>query len=241
MTAQRLLLTEEQRDLINAVRDVARSMDFRRNSIKYMDGTYPEANLKALAKIGVLGMSIPEEYGGTNLRVFENTAFPVDVARNQIVFEALNWEADYLFFCDCDHQFEPDTVARLLARAINCGNRGDSAEPCNDCPSCRQGVSGSSLDIIEMDGASNNGVDEVRALIEAAQYRPSKGRFKVYIIDEVHQLSRPAFNALLKILEEPPSHVKFIMATTEVHKLPETVLSRCQRYDFRRLSGHHDG
>jgi DNA polymerase III subunit gamma/tau len=128
------------------------------------------------------------------------------------------------------------TIARLLARAINCTNRGDTAEPCNECPSCKAALAGSSLDLIEIDGASNSGVEEVRDLIEAAQYRPSKGRFKVYIIDEVHQLSRHAFNALLKTLEEPPSHVKFIMATTEVHKLPATILSRCQRYDFRRLT-----
>jgi len=128
------------------------------------------------------------------------------------------------------------TIARLLARSINCTNRGEGAEPCNQCPSCKQNLVGSSLDIIEIDGASNNGVEEVRDLIEAAQYRPSTGRFKVYIIDEVHQLSKAAFNALLKTLEEPPSHVKFIMATTEVHKLPATVLSRCQRYDFRRLT-----
>ncbi len=133
------------------------------------------------------------------------------------------------------------TIARLLARAINCTNRGDTAEPCNECPSCRQSIAGSSLDIIEIDGASNTGVDDVRELIEAAQYRPSAGRFKVYIIDEVHQLSKPAFNALLKTLEEPPSHVKFVMATTEVHKLPQTVLSRCQRYDFRRLSDEEIG
>jgi DNA polymerase-3 subunit gamma/tau len=129
------------------------------------------------------------------------------------------------------------TIARLLARAINCTNRDpESAEPCNECPSCKGSLAGSSLDIIEIDGASNNSVDEVRDLIEAAQYRPSKGRFKVYIVDEVHQLTKSAFNALLKTLEEPPSHVKFIMATTEAHKLPATVLSRCQRYDFRRLT-----
>ncbi|HXC52963.1 MAG TPA: DNA polymerase III subunit gamma/tau [Candidatus Limnocylindrales bacterium] len=133
------------------------------------------------------------------------------------------------------------TIARLLARAINCTNRGENAEPCNQCPSCLQNLSGSSMDIIEIDGASNNGVDEVRDLIESAQYRPSSGRFKVYIIDEVHQLSKSAFNALLKTLEEPPSHVKFIMATTEVHKLPPTVLSRCQRYDFKRLSDDEIG
>lgn len=139
------------------------------------------------------------------------------------------------------------TVARILARALNCesprvaagtkveeGARG--TEPCNECPSCKQVLSGASVDVIEIDGASNNGIDEVRALIEASQYRPATGRYRIYIIDEVHQLSKPAFNALLKTLEEPPDHVKFILATTEVHKVLETVLSRCQRYDFRRLS-----
>ncbi len=126
------------------------------------------------------------------------------------------------------------TVARLLARSLNCTAR-QGAEPCNECPSCRGILAGSSVDVIEIDGASNRGIDEVRALIESSQYRPASSPFKVYIIDEVHQLSRDAFNALLKTLEEPPSHVKFVMATTESHKLPATILSRCQRYDFRRL------
>ncbi len=127
------------------------------------------------------------------------------------------------------------TVARLLARALNCQG-GNGAEPCNQCSPCEQNLAGSAIDVIEIDGASNRGIDEVRSLIEAAQYRPAQGRFKVYIVDEVHQLTREAFNALLKTLEEPPEHVKFIMATTEAQKLPPTVLSRCQRYDFRRIS-----
>jgi DNA polymerase-3 subunit gamma/tau len=127
------------------------------------------------------------------------------------------------------------TVARLLARALNCTER-KGAEPCNECSSCTQILAGSSVDVLEIDGASNRGIDEVRTLIEAAAYRPAGGRYRVYIIDEVHQLTREAFNALLKILEEPPSHVKFVFATTEPHKLPQTVLSRCQRYDFRRLT-----
>jgi DNA polymerase-3 subunit gamma/tau len=126
------------------------------------------------------------------------------------------------------------TVARLLARALNCKNR-NGAEPCNECDSCTAISSGSSVDVIEIDGASNRGIDEVRSLIGASAYRPAIGPFRIYIIDEVHQLTKEAFNALLKTLEEPPSHVKFIMATTEVHKLPATVLSRCQRYDFRRI------
>jgi len=126
------------------------------------------------------------------------------------------------------------TVARLLARALNCKNR-QGAEPCNECDSCTAALDGSSVDVIEIDGASNNSVDQVRDLIARLPYRPALGPYRIYIIDEVHQLSTSAFNALLKTLEEPPSHVKFIMATTEVHKLPQTVLSRCQRYDFRRI------
>jgi len=126
------------------------------------------------------------------------------------------------------------TVARLLARSLNCKNR-QGAEPCNECPSCRSILTGASVDVIEIDGASNRGIEEVRDLIENSQYRPASSPFKIYIIDEVHQLTREAFNALLKTLEEPPPHVKFVMATTEAHKLPATILSRCQRYDFRRL------
>ncbi len=129
------------------------------------------------------------------------------------------------------------TVARLLARALNCQVRTKEkpGEPCNECSSCTQILENRSVDVIEIDGASNGSVEQVRGIVEAVSYRPAIGPYRIYIIDEVHQLSKEAFNALLKTLEEPPSHVKFIMATTEVHKLPATVLSRCQRYDFRRL------
>jgi DNA polymerase-3 subunit gamma/tau len=127
------------------------------------------------------------------------------------------------------------TVARLLAKALNCTAR-NGAEPCNECPSCTAIIKGSSVDVIEIDGASNRKIEDIRELIENSQYSPAGSRFKVYIIDEVHQLTKDAFNALLKTLEEPPAHCKFIMATTEAHKLMPTVLSRCQRYDFRRLS-----
>ncbi len=127
------------------------------------------------------------------------------------------------------------TVARLLARALNCAAR-KGAEPCNECASCKQSLAGSSVDVLEIDGASNGGIDQVRALIDATAYRPAASPYRIYIIDEVHQVSREAFNALLKILEEPPAHVKFVMATTDVQKVPATVLSRCQRYDFRRLT-----
>ena len=127
------------------------------------------------------------------------------------------------------------TTARIFAKALNCEN-GPTADPCNKCPSCLEITQGSSLDILEIDGASNRGIDEIRNLRENVKFSPSKGRFKVYIIDEVHMLTLDAFNALLKTLEEPPAHVKFIFATTQAHKVPPTILSRCQRFDFRRIS-----
>lgn len=128
------------------------------------------------------------------------------------------------------------TVARILAKALNCPERGNSAEPCNICVSCLNITSGSSLDVQEIDGASNTSVDDVRELREGIKYLPTGDRYKVIIIDEVHMLSKAAFNALLKTLEEPPAHVIFVFATTEPHKIPITILSRCQRYDFRRVS-----
>ena len=127
------------------------------------------------------------------------------------------------------------TTARILAKALNC-EKGPTSKPCNKCASCLEIASGSSLDILEIDGASNRGIDEMRSLRENAKFAPSKGAFKIYIIDEVHMLSNEAFNALLKTLEEPPPHVKFIFATTHAHKVPPTILSRCQRFDFRRIS-----
>ncbi|MCD8301164.1 MAG: DNA polymerase III subunit gamma/tau [Clostridiales bacterium] len=127
------------------------------------------------------------------------------------------------------------TVAKIFARAVNCEHRTDGS-PCGQCESCRAIGAGSSMNVIELDAASNNGVEDVRQIIEEVSYPPTTGRYKVYIIDEVHMLSINAFNALLKTLEEPPSYVIFILATTEVHKLPVTILSRCQRYDFRRIS-----
>lgn len=125
--------------------------------------------------------------------------------------------------------------ARILAKALRCPN-AQNFVPCGVCDSCREIAESRSLDVIEIDGASNNGVDSIRELRETVAYQPNTGRYKVYIIDEVHMLSTSAFNALLKTLEEPPAHVVFIMATTEVHKIPQTILSRCQRFDFRRIS-----
>lgn len=128
------------------------------------------------------------------------------------------------------------TTARILAKALNCSKgEGPTAEPCGECPSCLEIAAGTSLDVQEIDGATNNSVEQVRELRESARYNPARDRFKVWIIDEVHMLSTGAFNALLKTLEEPPPRVKFIFATTEYHKLPDTILSRCQQYDFRMV------
>jgi len=126
------------------------------------------------------------------------------------------------------------TVARILAKAVNC-MEGPQSEPCGKCSSCKEISASGSIDVIEMDAASNRRIDEIRELIENVKFSPVSGRYKVYIIDEAHMLTTEAFNALLKTLEEPPSHVLFILATTEPHKIPATILSRCQRFDFRML------
>lgn len=127
------------------------------------------------------------------------------------------------------------STAKILAKALNC-EKGPTTEPCNKCAACQRINSGSSMDVFEIDAASNRGIDEIRDLRETVKFAPVNGRFKVYIIDEVHMLTTEAFNALLKTLEEPPPHVVFIMATTEVHKVPATIQSRCQRYDFKRIT-----
>ena len=127
------------------------------------------------------------------------------------------------------------TIAKIFAKAVNCESPVDGS-PCGTCPTCLAIASGASMNVIEIDAASNNGVDNIREIVEEVSYSPAQGKYKVYIIDEVHMLSLGAFNALLKTLEEPPSYVIFILATTEVHKIPITILSRCQRYDFRRIS-----
>lgn len=127
------------------------------------------------------------------------------------------------------------TVAKIFARAVNCEHPVDGS-PCGECEMCRNIAAGTYMNVVEIDAASNNGVDNIRSIREEVEYRPAQGRYKVYIIDEVHMLSIGAFNALLKTLEEPPEYVIFILATTEVHKIPITILSRCQRYDFRRIT-----
>src|SRR5262245_21365026 len=127
------------------------------------------------------------------------------------------------------------TTARILAKGLNC-IQGPTVSPCNVCPSCQEIATGKSIDVFEIDAASNTGVDNIRELRESAKYAAARSRYKIFIIDEVHMLSTSAFNALLKILEEPPPHIAFIMATTERHKLPATILSRCQQFVFRTIS-----
>lgn len=127
------------------------------------------------------------------------------------------------------------TTARIFAKAVNC-RYVENATPCNKCDICLEITENRSLDIVEIDGASNRGIDEIQKIREAVRYTPAKVKYRVYIIDEVHMLTTPAFNALLKTLEEPPSHIIFVFATTEIHKLPQTILSRCQRYNFKRIS-----
>lgn len=129
------------------------------------------------------------------------------------------------------------TLARLFAKALNCTSLLPEGEPCNNCTSCREIADSCSLDVQEIDGASYRGIDHIRTLTEGASYAPTSGKYKVYLIDEVHMLTKEAFNALLKILEEPPSFVKFFFATTEPHKIPSTIVSRCQRFGLRRLTG----
>lgn len=126
------------------------------------------------------------------------------------------------------------TTARILAKSLNCMNPKD-AEPCGVCDMCKLFNNQQSLDVIEIDGASNRRIEEIRTLRESVKYAPTKGEYKVYIIDEVHMLTTESFNALLKTLEEPPEHTIFIFATTDIHKVPLTIISRCQRFDFRRI------
>lgn len=155
----------------------------------------------------------------------------VQTLKNQITSQRIGHA--YLF---CGTRGTGKTsIAKIFARTVNCEHPVDGS-PCNECTICRNIMAGSSLNVMEIDAASNNGVENIREIREQVQYPPTEGRYKVYIIDEVHMLSTGAFNALLKTLEEPPPYVIFILATTEVHRIPITVLSRCQRYDFKRIS-----
>lgn len=155
----------------------------------------------------------------------------VQTLKNQIISQRIGHA--YLF---CGTRGTGKTsIAKIYARAVNCEHPSDGS-PCNECGTCRSILSGSSMNVLEIDAASNNGVENIREIREQVQYPPTDGTYRVYIIDEVHMLSAGAFNALLKTLEEPPPYVIFILATTEVHKIPITVLSRCQRYDFKRIT-----
>lgn len=155
----------------------------------------------------------------------------VQTLKNQITSERIGHA--YLF---CGTRGTGKTsIAKIYARAVNCEHPVDGS-PCNECASCKSILAGTSMNVVEIDAASNNGVENIRDIREQVQYPPTEGKYRVYIIDEVHMLSIGAFNALLKTLEEPPSYVIFILATTEVHKIPITILSRCQRYDFKRIS-----
>ena len=154
----------------------------------------------------------------------------VQTLRNQIIYNRIGHA--YLF---CGTRGTGKTsIAKLFAKAVNCENPGPNG-PCGECAMCKAIEEQSSMNVVEIDAASNNRVDDIRQVIDEVQYSPAEGRFKVYIIDEVHMLSTSAFNALLKTLEEPPSYLIFILATTEAHKIPLTILSRCQRYDFKRI------
>ena len=155
----------------------------------------------------------------------------VRTLKNQIIYGRI---AHSYLFCGTRGTGKT-TIAKIFAKAVNCENPQDGS-PCGECPSCRAIGADASLNVVEMDAASNNGVDDIRNIIDQVAYSPTQGKYRVYIIDEVHMLSTAAFNALLKTLEEPPSYAIFILATTEPNKLPVTILSRCQRYDFGRLS-----
>ena len=155
----------------------------------------------------------------------------VTTIRNQIVHDRVGHA--YLF-CGTRGTGKT-TTAKLMAKAVNCEHPIDGS-PCGECEMCRKITAQTSMNVIEIDAASNNGVGNIRDIIDEVQYSPSEGRFKVYIIDEVHMLSAGAFNALLKTLEEPPEYVVFILATTEAHKIPITITSRCQQYKFKRIS-----
>ena len=155
----------------------------------------------------------------------------VDTIRNQIV----NNKISHAYMFTGTRGTGKTTCAKILARAVNCQNPVNG-DPCNECATCKGILNGSILDVFEIDAASNNGVDNIRELREDVMFTPASAKYKVYIIDEVHMLSIQAFNALLKTLEEPPPHIIFVFATTEIHKVPQTILSRCQRFDFKRIT-----
>lgn len=175
-------------------------------------------------------MSLYLKYRPKDFSSLVGQDFVRDTLRNAILKDKLVWA--YLF--TGPRGTGKTSSARIFALSLNCQNPQDG-NPCGQCDICKSFAGGQLVDIVEIDAASHTSVDNVREIIEKAQFTPNRAKYKVYIIDEVHMLSKGAFNALLKILEEPPSHVKFILATTEIQKVPETILSRCQRYDFRSI------
>jgi DNA polymerase III subunit gamma/tau len=177
-------------------------------------------------------MSLYLKYRPQNLRTIVGQDHIVTTLRNALAHGALTHA--YLF--SGPRGTGKTSFARILAKAINCTALEEGIEPCNQCDNCQAILNGRLVDMIEIDAASNRGIDEIRDLKEKIQFSPTQGKAKVYIIDEVHMLTKEAFNALLKTLEEPPAHAFFILATTEVHKIPETILSRCQQFSFRRIS-----
>ena len=172
-------------------------------------------------------------------RRFRPTTFSEVVGQEHIVKtlknEIINDRIGHAYLFNGGRGTGKTSCAKILARAVNCLNPKDG-EPCNECEICKAAIEGSLTDVVEMDAASNNSVDDIRAIRDEVNFLPTLAKYRVYIIDEVHMLSAGAFNALLKTLEEPPAHVKFILATTEPQKLPTTILSRCQRFDFKKIS-----
>lgn len=176
-------------------------------------------------------MALYQKYRPKDFHSLFGQSFVREVLQNALVQNRTVWA--YLFHGS--RGTGKTTVARILAKWVNCLSLTADGNPCGQCQNCQDAENGSFLDIIEIDAASNTGVDNIRDMIERAQFQPTQAPYKVYIIDEVHMLSKGAFNALLKTLEEPPKHVKFILATTEIHKIPDTIISRSQRYDFKRI------
>ncbi|MCQ2463438.1 MAG: DNA polymerase III subunit gamma/tau, partial [Clostridia bacterium] len=166
-------------------------------------------------------------------RVFSDVVGQPHVTKT-LASEILNKRLSHAYLFTGSRGTGKTTCAKILSKAVNCLSPVDG-NPCNECEICRGIDSGAILDVVEIDAASNNGVDNIRDIRDEVNFTPASCKYRVYIIDEVHMLSDGAFNALLKTLEEPPEHVIFILATTEVHKLPSTILSRCQRFDFRRI------
>jgi DNA polymerase-3 subunit gamma/tau len=175
---------------------------------------------------------IPRKYRPQRFKNIVGQDAIVSTLKNALLYKRLGQA--YLF-CGCKGTGKT-TTARLFAKALNCAQLTEEQEPCNQCPSCIEIANGNSLDVLEIDGASNRGIDDIRQINETVGYAPAYGKYKIYIVDEVHMLTKEAFNALLKTLEEPPAHVKFFFATTEPHKVLPTIVSRCQRFDLARIS-----